>query len=32
MHIAYIATLLCEALMSAKQALDDKLQGGVAAF
>jgi len=25
-----VATLLCETLMSAKQAIDDKLQGSVA--
>ena len=26
-HLAYVATLPCEALMSAKQAINDKLQG-----
>jgi len=31
-HLAYVATLPCEALMSAKQALNDKLQGSVAAY
>jgi len=29
-HLAYVATLPCETLMSAKQALNDKLQGSVA--
>jgi len=29
-HIAYVATLPCETLMSAKQAINDKLQGNVA--
>jgi len=29
-HLAYVATLLCETLMSAKQAINDKLQGHVA--
>ena len=28
-HLAYVATLPCETLMSAKQAINDKLQGGV---
>ena len=28
----YVATLPCETLMSAKQALNDKLQGSVAAY
>ena len=28
-HLAYVATLPCEALMSAKQAINDKLQGVV---
>jgi len=28
-HLAYVATLLCETLMSAKQAINDKLQGHV---
>ena len=31
-HFAYVATLPCETLMSAKQALDHKLQGSVAAY
>jgi len=31
-HLAYVATLLCESLMSAKQAINDKLQGSVAAY
>jgi len=31
-HFAYVATLPCETLMSAKQALNDKLQGNVAAL
>jgi len=29
-HLAYVATLPCERLMSAKQAINDKLQGSVA--
>ena len=29
-HLAYVATVPCETLMSAKQALNDKLQGSVA--
>jgi len=29
-HLAHVATLPCETLMSAKQAVNDKLQGGVA--
>jgi len=28
-HLAYVATLPCETLMSAKQAINDKLQGSV---
>ena len=28
-HLAYVATLPCETLMSAKRALNDKLQGVV---
>ena len=32
LHLAYVATLLCETLISAKQAIDDKLQGSVAAY
>jgi len=31
-HLAYVATLLCETLMSAKQATNDKLQGSVATY
>jgi len=31
-HLAYVATLPCETLMSAKQATDDKLQGSVATY
>ena len=31
-HLAYVATLPCETLMSAKQALNDKLQGSTAAY
>ena len=30
-HLAYIATLPCETLISAKQALNNRLQGSVAA-
>ena len=30
-HLAHVATLPCETVMSAKQALNDKLQGSVAA-
>ena len=29
-HLAYVATLPCETLMSAKQAINDKLHGSVA--
>ena len=29
-HLAYVTTLPCETLMSAKQAIDDKLQVNVA--
>jgi len=29
-HLPYVATLPCETLMSAKQAISDKLQGSVA--
>jgi len=29
-HLAHVATLPCETLMSAKQAINDKLQGSVA--
>jgi len=32
LHLAYVAALLCETLMSAKQTSDDKLQGDVAAY
>jgi len=28
-HLAYVATVPCERLMSAKQAIDEKLQGSV---
>ena len=31
-HVAYVATLPWETLMSAKQAANDKLQGSVAAY
>ena len=31
-HLAYVATLPCEILMSAKQAIKDKLQGNVAVY
>jgi len=31
-HIAYVATLPCETLMPAKQAINDKLQGSVATY
>jgi len=31
-HLAYVATLPCETLMSAKQAISDKLQGSVATY
>jgi len=31
-HLAYVATPPCETLMSAKQAINDKLQGSVAAY
>jgi len=31
-HLAYFATLPCETLTSAKQAIDDKLQGSVATY
>ena len=31
-HLAYVATLPRETLMSAKRALNDKLQGSVAAY
>jgi len=32
MHLAYVATLPCETLMSAKQAINDKLEGSVATY
>ena len=32
LHLAYVATLHCETLMSTKQALNDKLQGSVVAY
>ena len=31
-HLAYVATPLCETCMSAKQAINDKLQGSVATY
>jgi len=31
-RLAYVATLPCETLMSAKQAINDKLQGSVATY
>jgi len=31
-HLAYVATLPCETLMSAKQAMNDKLEGSVATY
>jgi len=31
-HLPYVATLPCETLMSAKQAINDKLQGSVATY
>ena len=31
-HLAYFATLHCETLMSAKQAINDRLQGSVATY
>jgi len=31
-HLAYVATLPCETLMSTKEAINDKLQGSVAAY
>jgi len=31
-HLAYVATLPCETLMSATQATNDKLQGSVATY
>jgi len=31
-HLAYVATLHCETLMSTKQAINDKLQGSVATY
>ena len=32
LHLAYVATLPCETLTSAKQAINDKLQGSVATY
>ena len=32
LRLAYVATLSCETLMSAKQAINDKLQGSVATY
>ena len=31
-HLVYVATLPCETLLSAKQAIDDKLHGSVATY
>jgi len=31
-HLAYVATLLCETLVTTKQAIDNKLQDSVAAY
>jgi len=31
-HFAYVATLPCETLISPKQAINDKLQGSIAAY
>jgi len=31
-RLAYVATLPCETLISAKQAINDKLQGSVATY
>ena len=31
-HLAYVATLPCDTLMSAKQAINNKLQGSVATY
>jgi len=31
-HLAYVATLPCETLMSAKQTINDKLQGSVGTY
>ena len=31
-NLAYVATLPCETLMSAKQVINDKLQGSVAIY
>jgi len=31
-HLAYVATLPCETLMSAKQAINEKLQGSIATY
>jgi len=31
-YLAYVATLPCETLMSAKQAINNKLQGSVATY
>jgi len=31
-HLAFVATLLCETLASAKQAINDKLQGSVTTY
>ena len=31
-HLAYVAALSCETLMSAKKVINNKLQGGVATY
>jgi len=31
-HLAYVATLPCETLMSAKQAINDKLRGSIGTY
>jgi len=31
-HLAYVATLPCETIMSAKKAINDKLQGSLATY
>jgi len=31
-YLAYVATIPCETLLSAKQAINDKLQGSVATY
>jgi len=32
LHLAYVATLPCETLMLAKQAINNKIQGSVAIY